>query len=42
VFPTSSGYNPTLTIQALALRAAGAMLDPQRPDAVLSERNDAS
>lgn len=34
-FPTSSGYNPTLTIQALALRTAGAMLDPLRPDALL-------
>jgi choline dehydrogenase-like flavoprotein len=31
LFPTSSGYNPTLTIQALALRVAGAMLDSQRP-----------
>jgi choline dehydrogenase-like flavoprotein len=34
-FPTSSGYNPTLTIQALALRTAGAILDPLRPDALL-------
>ncbi len=34
-FPTSSGYNPTLTIQALALRTAGAMVDPRRPDALL-------
>jgi gluconate 2-dehydrogenase alpha chain len=31
LFPTSSGYNPTLTIQTLALRVAGAMLDSQRP-----------
>jgi choline dehydrogenase-like flavoprotein len=31
LFPTSSGYNPTLTIQSLALRVAGAMLDSQRP-----------
>ncbi len=31
VFPTSSGYNPTLTIQALALRAAGALVDPRSP-----------
>jgi gluconate 2-dehydrogenase alpha chain len=31
VLPTSSGYNPTLTLQALALRAAGAMLDPKSP-----------
>jgi gluconate 2-dehydrogenase alpha chain len=35
LFPTSSGYNPTLTIQALALRIAGAMLDSQQPLAVV-------
>ncbi len=35
VFPSSSGYNPTLTLQALALRAAGAMVDPDRPDSVV-------
>jgi choline dehydrogenase-like flavoprotein len=34
-FPTGSGYNPTLTIQAMALRTAGAIVDPQRPDAVI-------
>ena len=34
-FPTSSGYNPTLTIQALSLRTAGAILDPLRPGALL-------
>jgi choline dehydrogenase-like flavoprotein len=34
-FPTSSGYNPTLTIQALSLRTAGAILDPLRPEALL-------
>jgi len=33
--PTGSGYNPTLTIQALALRTAGAIVDPQRPDTVI-------
>ncbi|HZR83802.1 MAG TPA: GMC family oxidoreductase [Candidatus Binatia bacterium] len=33
--PTSSGYNPTLTIQALSLRAAGAIVDPNRPEAVI-------
>ena len=33
LFPTSSGYNPTLTIEAMSLRVAGAMLDPQRPEA---------
>ena len=27
VFPTSTGYGPTLTIVALALRAAGALAD---------------
>jgi len=34
-FPTGSGYNPTLTIQALALRTAGAIVDPARPEAVV-------
>jgi len=34
-FPTGSGYNPTLTIQSLALRTAGAIVDPLRPDAVV-------
>jgi choline dehydrogenase-like flavoprotein len=33
--PTSSGYNPTLTIQALAMRTAGAIVDPLRPEAVI-------
>ncbi|MBM4266013.1 MAG: GMC family oxidoreductase [Deltaproteobacteria bacterium] len=32
---TSSGYNPTITLQALALRTAGAIVDPQRPEAVV-------
>ncbi len=36
VMPTGSGYNPTLTIEALALRAAGAMVDPARPEAVVA------
>lgn len=35
LLPSSSGYNPTLTIQSLALRTAGAMLDPRRPEAVI-------
>ena len=35
VFPTGSGYNPTLTIQSMALRTAGAMVDPQRPETVI-------
>ena len=34
-FPTGSGYNPTLTIQAMALRTAGAIVDPQRPESVI-------
>jgi len=35
VFVTSSGYNPTLTIIALALRAAGALRFPASPERVL-------
>ena len=35
VLPTSSGYNPTLTIQSMALRTAGAMVDPLRPESVI-------
>ena len=35
VFVTSSGYNPTLTIITLALRAAGALLFPGHPDRVI-------
>ncbi|MFM8412463.1 MAG: GMC family oxidoreductase [Alphaproteobacteria bacterium] len=35
--PTGSGYNPTLTLQALSLRAAGAIVDPRHPDAVVEE-----
>jgi gluconate 2-dehydrogenase alpha chain len=35
--PTGSGYNPTLTLQALALRAAGAIVDPRRPEAVVEK-----
>ena len=34
-FPTSSGYNPTLTLQALAMRTAGAIVDGKRPEAVV-------
>ncbi len=36
-FPTGSGYNPTLTIQALAMRTAGAIVDPLRPEAVIEK-----
>ncbi|MEO2169495.1 MAG: GMC family oxidoreductase [bacterium] len=36
-FPTGSGYNPTLTLQALAMRTAGAIVDPLRPEAVVEK-----
>jgi gluconate 2-dehydrogenase alpha chain len=36
-FPTSSGYNPTLTLQALALRTAGLMVDPLHPERTVDE-----
>lgn len=35
--PTSSGYNPTLTIQTMSLRAAGAIVDPQHPGSVIEK-----
>ena len=35
VFVTSSGYNPTLTIQALALRAAANIVFPNEPERAL-------
>ena len=35
VFVTSSGYNPTLTIHSLALRAAGNLVFPGSPERVL-------
>jgi choline dehydrogenase-like flavoprotein len=35
VFPTSSGYNPTPTIIAVALRTAGAMVYPEAPERAL-------
>ncbi|MBI4518441.1 MAG: GMC family oxidoreductase [Deltaproteobacteria bacterium] len=35
VFVTGSGYNPTLTIIALALRLAGALVSPGSPEHVL-------
>jgi choline dehydrogenase-like flavoprotein len=35
VFPTSSGYNPTPTIIAVALRAAGNLVFPGEPEKVL-------
>lgn len=36
VFVTSSGYNPTPTIIALALRTAGAIVSPSAPERVLN------
>ncbi|MFT3711880.1 MAG: GMC family oxidoreductase [Archangium sp.] len=36
LFPTSSGFNPTLTIMALATFVAGSMLDEQAPERVLT------
>jgi choline dehydrogenase-like flavoprotein len=36
VFVTSSGYNPTLTIQTLALHTAGGLLFPGSPERVLA------
>ncbi|MEZ5503246.1 MAG: GMC family oxidoreductase [Halioglobus sp.] len=36
-FPTSSGYNPTLTIQALAARTAAAIIDPTHPASVIEK-----
>ena len=32
LFPTSSGYNPTMTIVALALRVGAAMVNPLSPE----------
>jgi len=37
LFPTSSGFNPTLTIQALALWVAANIVSPSDPTAVLVE-----
>jgi choline dehydrogenase-like flavoprotein len=35
LFPTSSGYNPTMTIVALSLRVAAAIVDPASPASVI-------
>jgi gluconate 2-dehydrogenase alpha chain len=35
LFPTSSGYNPTMTIVALSLRVAAAMVNPTSPESVI-------
>jgi len=37
LFPTSSGFNPTLTIQTLALWVAANIVDPATPTSVLVE-----
>jgi gluconate 2-dehydrogenase alpha chain len=36
LFPTSSGYNPTMTIVALALRVAAAIVNPTSPQSVIT------
>jgi choline dehydrogenase-like flavoprotein len=36
LFPTSSGYNPTMTIIAVAMRVAGGMLFPGNPEQSLA------
>jgi gluconate 2-dehydrogenase alpha chain len=35
LFPTSSGHNPTMTIVAMALRVAAAMVNPTSPSSVI-------
>ena len=35
LFPTSSGYNPTMTIVALALRVGAAIVNPTSPEQVI-------
>jgi gluconate 2-dehydrogenase alpha chain len=35
LFPTSSGFNPTMTIMALAMRVAAAMVNPVSPESAL-------
>ena len=35
LFPTSSGYNPTMTIVALALRVGAAIVNPAAPETVI-------
>src|SRR3569623_1917897 len=36
IFPTSSGYNPTMTIVAMALRVAAAIVKPSAPASVIT------
>src|SRR5262249_38125639 len=40
LFPTSSGYNPTLTIEALATYVAGGIVAPGNPERVLGRTLD--
>jgi gluconate 2-dehydrogenase alpha chain len=35
LFPTSSGHNPTMTIVAMALRVAAAMVNPTSPSSII-------
>lgn len=37
LFPTASGYNPTLTIAAPAIRVAGGVVSPGNPERVLDQ-----
>jgi choline dehydrogenase-like flavoprotein len=36
LFPTSSGYNPTMTIVTLALRVGAAIINPAAPESVIT------
>ena len=36
LFPTSSGFNPTMTIMALAMRVGAAMVNPDSPEQVIA------
>jgi choline dehydrogenase-like flavoprotein len=37
LFPTSSGFNPTMTIVALALRVGAGIVDPASPESVITQ-----
>ena len=36
LFPTSSGYNPTMTIVTLGLRVGAGIINPTSPESVIS------
>ena len=36
LFPTSSGFNPTMTIMALAMRVGAAMVNPDSPEQMIA------